>query len=163
MDSIKKEHPTASHIVYAYRLKSSSGTLYEKYSDAGEPSGTAGKPTLYLLQKKEVVRGGIFTVRYFGGVKLGKGGLLRAYSESAKLAMENALISEIVSYQKLTFCVNYSQFEIMEREIQKRGIKFLTKDFGSQVTCMIQYRLSDTEDIINYFSELGIQSYAIID
>ena len=75
-----KEHKKATHICWAGRLKS---PFYEKAVDDGEPNGTAGRPILNVLQKKEMQNVAIFVVRYFGGVKLGAGGLVRAYSKVA--------------------------------------------------------------------------------
>jgi uncharacterized YigZ family protein len=163
IENIRREHPTASHIVYAYRIKTDSGSIFEKYNDAGEPSGTAGKPSLRLLQMKEIRNGVIFTVRYFGGIKLGKGGLVRAYTETAKLALENATISEYVIYQQVLLTVTYPLFEILEREMSNRGYKILKKDFSEQVTCTIQVRKEQIDSLRSYFSELRLQSYDIID
>jgi Uncharacterized conserved protein len=66
----------------------------QKYSDDGEPSGTAGIPILELMKKEELTNSAIVVTRYFGGIKLGAGGLVRAYSKSAKSTLENSLISQ---------------------------------------------------------------------
>lgn len=80
LEFLKQEHKKATHICWAGRLKS---PFYEKTVDDGEPSGTAGRPILNVLQKKEMQNVAIFVVRYFGGIKLGAGGLVRAYSKVA--------------------------------------------------------------------------------
>lgn len=80
LEFLKQEHKKATHICWAGRLKS---PFYEKAVDDGEPSGTAGRPILNVLQKKEMQNVAIFVVRYFGGIKLGAGGLVRAYSKVA--------------------------------------------------------------------------------
>ena len=80
IDALKREHKKATHICYAYRLAS---PFSEKAVDDGEPSGTAGKPILNVLQKQEKQNVLLVVVRYFGGIKLGAGGLLRAYSKCA--------------------------------------------------------------------------------
>ena len=85
---IKTEHSDARHFVWAYRLEEE-GVLKEKYTEDKEPSGTAGSAILFLLKKREVNNCLIVVVRYFGGIKLGVGGLARAYTASAKLALEN--------------------------------------------------------------------------
>lgn len=80
LEFLKQEHKKATHICWAGTLKS---PFYEKAVDDGEPSGTAGRPILNVLQKKEMQNVAIFVVRYFGGIKLGAGGLVRAYSKVA--------------------------------------------------------------------------------
>jgi uncharacterized YigZ family protein len=87
---LKKEYKDARHIVWAYRLKES-GVLREKYTDDKEPSGSAGSAILFLLQKKEAMDCLVVVIRYFGGVKLGKGGLARAYTATAQQVLEDNL------------------------------------------------------------------------
>lgn len=87
ISDIKAEHSDARHFVWAYRLQEAE-VLKEKYTEDKEPAGSAGSAILFLLKKKEVNNCLIVVVRYFGGVKLGVGGLARAYTESAKLALE---------------------------------------------------------------------------
>lgn len=77
----------AAHTVYAYRLKEE-GVLREKFDNDKEPVGSAGQPILYLLQKKDLINCLVVVVRYFGGVKLGTGGLVRAYTEAAQATLE---------------------------------------------------------------------------
>lgn len=79
LEMLKKEHKKATHICYACRLKN---PFYEKAVDDGEPSGTAGRPILSVLQKKDVNNVCVFIVRYFGGIKLGAGGLVRIYAKT---------------------------------------------------------------------------------
>lgn len=80
LSELKLEHKKATHICYAYSLSS---PFLEKAVDDGEPGGTAGRPILSVLQKKGVVDACVFVVRYFGGIKLGAGGLVRAYTKTA--------------------------------------------------------------------------------
>lgn len=84
---IKKDYSDASHIVYAYRLEEG-GVMYEKFDNDKEPSGSAGQPLLYLLQKKELKNKLLVVVRYFGGTKLGVGGLVRAYTQAGQEALD---------------------------------------------------------------------------
>ena len=78
LNELKKEHKKATHICYAYSLKN---PFLEKAVDDGEPSGTAGRPILSVMQKRGVCDACVFVVRYFGGIKLGAGGLVRAYTK----------------------------------------------------------------------------------
>ena len=77
---IKSQHPKANHNCWAYRIKLNNGILI-KSSDDGEPSGTAGKIILYVMEKQDIINSIIVVTRYFGGIKLGKGGLVRSYSK----------------------------------------------------------------------------------
>ncbi|MFA6252920.1 MAG: YigZ family protein [Patescibacteria group bacterium] len=88
LGTIKKEYHDASHIVYAYRVKEG-GQVKEKFYNSHEPSNSAGRPLLYLLQKKELMNSMLVVVRYFGGKKLGVGGLVRAYTSCGQLALED--------------------------------------------------------------------------
>ena len=84
LETLRKEHKKATHICYAYRLKT---PFAEKAVDDGEPSGTAGRPILNVLQKRDLQNVCVFIVRYFGGIKLGAGGLVRAYTKATSLAV----------------------------------------------------------------------------
>lgn len=81
---LKKEHKKATHICYAYVLSNTA-----KFCDDGEPSGTAGRPILNVLEKKKISNMMVVVIRYFGGVKLGAGGLVRAYSKAASSALKD--------------------------------------------------------------------------
>ena len=84
---LKKEHKKARHIAWAYRYRDN-GVLREKFSDDGEPSGTAGRPILRVMQQKGIEDRAVLVVRYFGGIKLGAGGLVRAYAKAASMALD---------------------------------------------------------------------------
>lgn len=89
LENIKKENKKATHVCYAYRIVGAE--FLEKAFDDGEPSGTAGKPILNVIQKQNLSNVLIVVVRYFGGIKLGAGGLLRAYSKAASEAVKEFL------------------------------------------------------------------------
>jgi len=88
LEGIKKEYHDSSHVVYAYRINEG-GQIKEKFFNSQEPHGSAGLPLLYLLQKKELMNSMLVVVRYFGGKKLGVGGLVRAYTTCGQLALED--------------------------------------------------------------------------
>ena len=96
---IKKEFPDARHHVYAYRAGDE--TLEQRYSDDGEPSGTAGVPVLEVIKKSDIMNAVVVVTRYFGGILLGAGGLVRAYSAAAKAAIDAA---GVVTYEKFDEC-----------------------------------------------------------
>jgi uncharacterized YigZ family protein len=83
LEKLRQEYKDARHLVYAYRLEEA-GVLREKFDNDKEPGGSAGQPLLYLLQKKGVINCLLVVVRYFGGTKLGVGGLMRAYTQAGQ-------------------------------------------------------------------------------
>lgn len=103
--AIKKKHADARHNVYAYQLREGS---IARYSDDGEPQGTAGIPVLDVIRKKGFTDAVIVVTRYFGGILLGAGGLVRAYSSAAAMAVEAAGIVTYDQFTAFTLTVNYS-------------------------------------------------------
>lgn len=89
LDNMKKQNKKCTHVCYAYQI--STPTFMAKMVDDGEPSGTAGKPIYNVIEKKNLTNILVVVVRYFGGIKLGAGGLVRAYSKCASMAVENYL------------------------------------------------------------------------
>jgi len=122
LSSYRKEFDDCSHLTFAYCV----GTL-ERCSDDGEPNGTAGKPLLNIIKQKKLTNVLLIVIRYFGGIKLGAGGLVRAYTESGVKALENTEIVEIKNKIIMSFHINFEQafkiyvlsnfgdFQILER------------------------------------------------
>lgn len=129
MKHLREKHPKAVHFVSAYRMLNELDQIVESCSDDGEPKGTSGKPTLSVLQGHEIINAAIITVRYFGGTKLGPGGLVRAYAESANAAVSQSVLR---SYQKLfiqKITCSYSTVSIVEYECTQKNIRILAKNF----------------------------------
>lgn len=106
--SAKKSYPDAKHHVYAYVIKENSIT---RFSDDREPQGTAGMPVLDAIRKNGCVNTVIVVIRYFGGVLLGTGGLVHAYSEAANAALKNAQIITYDLYAKVSIKTSYSDYQ----------------------------------------------------
>ena len=117
---LKKEHPFATHICYAY-IGDKQGNV-QRFSDNGEPQGTAGMPILENLKSRDLVLSVLAVVRYFGGVKLGAGGLTRAYFSAAKEHLEQASFCEIVPCETWRFSAEYAAAESVKKLLEKRGI-----------------------------------------
>ena len=129
LEQLRKNHPKAVHWVYAYRMYNDLDQLVEFSTDDGEPKGTSGKPTLSVMQGHEIVNAAIITVRYFGGTKLGPGGLVRAYADSA-----NEVISgtEFVLYEKYlqkNYECLYSHLSMLEYELTQVAVRIIKKEF----------------------------------
>lgn len=140
IDSIKKMHPNATHNVPLYRVMEN-GQEYFKYNDDGEPSNTAGKPMAEILNILDVYNVALVATRYFGGVKLGAGGLIRNYAKTAKLAVNEAKIIDYV--EKSVFIIDYdyeytSEMEaFLNENTPKFGIEILEKNYSNRVTMKI--------------------------
>ena len=140
INSIKKIHTTATHNVPLYRVVED-GQEYFKYNDDGEPSNTAGKPMAEILKILDIYNVALVATRYFGGIKLGAGGLIRNYAKTAKLAVNEAGIVEYV--KKSIFILDYDYENISETEAflsgnaRKFGIEILEKNYLNRVTMKI--------------------------
>ncbi|MCR5213641.1 MAG: YigZ family protein [Eubacterium sp.] len=109
VNAIKKEHYTARHVCYAYLIGEDNPKL--KYSDDGEPGGTAGKPILDVITNSGIHNIIVAVTRYFGGILLGTGGLVRAYTDAAKAAVENAEIKEVCMNRLYDILVDYGELD----------------------------------------------------
>lgn len=156
IEKIKKMHPNATHNVPLYRVIEN-GQEYFKYNDDGEPSNTAGKPMAEILNILDVYNVAIVATRYFGGIKLGAGGLIRNYAKTAKLAVNEA---EIVEYiQKSTFIIDYKYEYTSEIELflnskkDEYKIEILEKNYSDRVTMKI-LATSEIENELNNFQNM---------
>lgn len=148
--SLHECHPTASHVVYAYRIQSPDG-LVCRFNDAGEPSGTAGKPIFQHLEGKQLINLVIVVVRYFGGVKLGAGGLTRAYSAVAKQVIEAADIVDYVEMTELTMTLAYGQLQFLEYQLKKFDGQILVQEFTEQVHVRVALPKQYAEQLLELF------------
>lgn len=146
------EHPNASHIAYAYRIKTEHGLVY-RFHDAGEPTGTAGKPIFQHIEGKELINLLIAVIRYFGGVKLGAGGLTRAYGNTAKQVIEAAEIVAYVELVKVPLTLDYNQMQPLEYLLKKLDGQILKQDFAEQVRLIIQLPAEQVDALLQSFPD----------
>lgn len=130
---IKTLHPNATHHVTAYLIGKTGE--HGHANDDGEPSGTAGLPVLDVFKKNDITNFVCIVVRYFGGIKLGAGGLVRAYSSSASLALKEAGIKPIINYYEVELVFNYSFLNIIENKIKEYDI--INKSFSTNVSLLV--------------------------
>lgn len=130
INETRKSYPDARHHVYAYILKNNA---IMRFSDDGEPQGTAGKPVLETIRKNECVDIVIVVTRYFGGTLLGTGGLVRAYTASALGALESAHVIEYKPYTQLRLKINYSDYNKISSVISSIGFKIEDSDFADDI------------------------------
>lgn len=143
-------HPNASHIVYAYRILSPDGLICRFY-DAGEPSGTAGRPIFQHLEGKQLINLIVVVIRYFGGIKLGAGGLTRAYGNVAKQAIESAQIVDYVEMANVTLTLDYNQLHMLEYQLKKLNGEILKQDFADQIRAEIQIPKKNLDVLVAAF------------
>ncbi len=131
IDTVRKENRKAKHNVYAYLLRENNMT---RYSDDGEPQGTAGVPVLNVLQKNQLIDVCCVVTRYFGGILLGGGGLVRAYSHSAALAVEAAAVQTMVTCYPMTLQMPYTLYGKVSYQLPQLPVLQQDAVFGDTVT-----------------------------
>lgn len=144
LNQIRKEYSDARHNCYAYIVyDNETKTKIEKSSDDREPSGTAGIPMLTLLQKNNLVNVLIVVTRYFGGILLGTGGLVRAYTDSSKQALEVAKIIELQYGEIIEYCIEYDEFEYFKYICEKNNIEIINTEYSNNIKAIIKLKEED--------------------
>lgn len=151
LSRIRLKHRDATHNCYAYSLKSNT----QRYSDDGEPSGTAGIPILEILRKTQVVDAAIVVTRYFGGTMLGAGGLVRAYSNAAKLALEAAGLQTMQPCTVFALEISYPLYDRVNLLLQKREITVLHDDFSDVVSLRLRIGSEKFPELEHALTELS--------
>ena len=141
LDEIKKEYKDATHYCYSYIIDNT-----KRFNDDGEPNGTAGMPILNVLENNNLNNILCIVVRYFGGIKLGAGGLLRAYTKSVTNALSKANIKEIKEGYKIEIVFNYEDIKVIDILLKNELI--LNKEFNDLITYEIIIN-KDNTDLIN--------------
>ena len=150
--AVKKEHYDARHTCFAYLIREGSVT---RYADDGEPQGTAGQPILAVLNGAGLQNVCCTVTRYFGGVLLGTGGLVRAYTAAAKAALESAGISQMASWQSMLLACPYPMFERVRRLLTDWEAVIEATDFGADVCFTALLREDRVEGFRHALTELS--------
>ena len=128
----KRIYADANHVVFAFICGPRGGVM--GCSDDGEPSGTAGRPVLEVLKGSGITNVLLTVTRWFGGTLLGTGGLVRAYTESAQLALADAPVAELVPLTRFTLALSYIHYETVRRRFPEFGAEVTGEDFSAEVT-----------------------------
>ncbi len=160
MDEVKKKYWDASHHCYAYVL--SGDPAPKKFSDAGEPSGTAGKPILDVIEGNSLHDTMIIVTRYFGGTLLGTGGLVRAYQAAAKSCLEHSTITERHDGILLTYVIDYDFYGKLQKMAEKEPVYLLNPDFSDKIKLSIAVDKSIYTNIIDKVEELSAAKASLI-
>ena len=130
LNRLKLEYKDATHICYAYIINN-----IKRFQDDGEPSGTAGMPILNVIEQQNLNMVLAVVIRYFGGIKLGAGGLVRAYTTSVVEALENQDLGEIVSGYKVTITFKYNNSKLVDNTL--KNYQIINKEFNSEITYIV--------------------------
>ena len=157
---IRKKYHDAKHHCFAYSIMENS-SIINRMSDDGEPSGTAGMPMLNILTKKGLVNILVVVTRYFGGILLGTGGLVKAYSDATLSALEKASFAhEEIGYE-FEIILSYEDFEKFQYYLQKNNINIVQIDYNEKINCILELTKTEKDKMLHLFDEgsLKIQEY----
>ena len=135
------DYPNASHLAYAYRIRTPDGILL-RFSDDGEPSGTAGKPIIPHLEGRALINVCVGVIRYYGGINLVTCGLVRAYTGTAKMALDNATFGAFIEQAEFEFTLNYKQIDVFKRDLAQIGGELIHAEFTDVIH--LRVRVPDT-------------------
>jgi len=152
IEKIRKKHYNATHNVFAYQVGDTDEI--QRYSDDGEPKGTAGMPILNLLKGEEVHNTVIVVTRYFGGILLGTGGLVRAYGKAAKEGLEKAQIVTLHKYGQYTVLCNYTDSGKIQYEFTQKGYTIIHTEYTENVTFLVLVEKNQTKAFQDAVTEL---------
>lgn len=143
IEQIKKKHWNATHNCSAY--VAGENDQYQKADDDGEPSGTAGKPILEIIKKTGLKNTVIVVTRYFGGIKLGAGGLIRAYGKSASAGIKETGIIERQGHSRIGVTIDYTFLGMLENQLRIQGYRIDDKQFTDKITLVVLEKLGQEE------------------
>ena len=158
INSIKSKHWDATHNVYAYVLRENN---IQRYSDDGEPSGTAGVPVLDVMLKEGVVDACVVATRYFGGTLLGAGGLVRAYSHTSKIALEAGHIITMAECSVMEAAVDYSFYDRMNNLLADFGANVINSEFADCVKLTFSIKADKHEQLSAKLTDISNGRYSL--
>lgn len=153
---INKKYHDARHNCYAYSIFSEDGNI-TKFSDDGEPSGTAGAPMLGIITGKELTNILVIVTRYFGGILLGTGGLVRAYSEATSSVIENSIIIKKDYGFEVSFETDYPELEKMKYYFRQNNIKIIDTQYGEKIKIIVEITEEKLKKLENNKNELNFK------
>jgi uncharacterized YigZ family protein len=155
LDKIRKQEHAATHNCFAYVVGVPGDESVFKYSDDGEPNGTAGRPIYDIISGSGLTNVLVVVTRYFGGIKLGTGGLARAYGEAAKIALDKSGVTERFVTASFKVTVDFSIYDSLLKAIHRLGAHQVKADFSEQVILELEIRRSKSELLVAEITELS--------
>lgn len=161
--NIKKEYYDARHNCFAYSFyDEKSMQIYSRSSDDGEPSGTAGMPILSVINGNNLVNVLIIVTRYFGGILLGTGGLVRAYKEAAEKVVLNSKMYKIVEGYEVKIQIDYSNWDKFNYYCKNNGINIIKTEYFEKIECIFEISKEDFEKDNLFFRQNDIVRQKLI-
>jgi len=152
IENIRSQHKKANHNCFGFILREGG---VERMSDDGEPKGTAGPPILEVVRRENIVDVAVVVTRYFGGVLLGAGGLIRAYSSATKLAIDKVGIAEMCVCQDVALVIPYTMYQQFTKLLVDYPVKVLNVDFARDVNVSLRFRAESIGEFEVALSELS--------
>lgn len=152
IDEIRKKYHDAKHNCFAYRIVEEERVI-ERASDDGEPSGTAGAPMLQFLAKNELVNTLVIVTRYFGGILLGTGGLVRAYTQATSDVVEKADITNLEKGELIKLPITYQNLAYIQHYCKKNNISILKTNFENEPYAILEVTLQEKEEMLYVIRE----------
>lgn len=146
---IKKKYHDARHNVFAYAIETGDGGIAVKYNDDGEPQGTAGSPILKIVLEQGLSNILVVVTRYFGGILLGTGGLVRAYSDATLKALEKTEYIEKVIGYKVKICIEYDQLDKFKYYANKSNLKIVNIEYLENIELIVEMQKEKLDEFTN--------------
>ncbi|MFQ5824666.1 MAG: IMPACT family protein [bacterium] len=144
---ITNKFQDATHNCYAYKIGVGDRCIF-RFNDAGEPSGTAGRPILQAIERKKLTHVVVVVARYFGGTKLGTGGLMRAYKSAALAALDKAMIVKYYPQIALRLKFSYQQSKAVHQVLAKYGVQIIESQFKEMIDYLIKLKVLDEKEFV---------------
>ncbi len=151
---LKQEFPDANHNCWAYLVGPPGSSDRIGLSDDGEPHGAAGKPMLTVIQHGNIGDIVVVVTRYFGGIKLGKGGMVKAYTQAVQTALTQLKTVEKIDWQKLSICFDYSYLSSVERLLPDFEAEIIDRQFAVQIALQLKCPLEQKEHLQKQLTNL---------
>lgn len=153
LSKIKAKYYDAKHHCFAYRLVQEKNLL-ERYSDDGEPNGTAGTPILNVISKNDLVNVLIVVTRYFGGILLGTGGLTRTYSDASKRVVEDSKVILLDKGYRMQILLEYGEFDSFRYYLKKRNINMICVNYLENIECIVEISENEKQLLFSNLSNM---------
>ena len=153
VEQLRATYPDARHVCYGYIIGDPNNTTHAGFDDDGEPNGTAGRPILNVLQHKAIGNVLVAVVRYFGGIKLGAGGLTRAYATATQMVVDEMRLTTFIPKSLIKVATSFAHEAQIRYLVGQVGGEIVSADYGQNVVMSVQL---DSEKVGQFEASLGV-------